>query len=285
MAIVPLALVPVALTLPLVAAFTLAVVRFLAADDRAVVMCTTLSHSDELPGRRNPGGCGLLPRRRVISSLREPAKAVLRTHFERGELGFERSEPCLEPCLKRLTRAEGTGADDDTRATAGHGWRSIEVLLIISASVGRRSIPRFWVATSALGRPIEHFTIISPGSFASAAVAGDAVPIGVEGVGVACGPGVVKEALQRLLGVRVVTEIIAVDEGGGAEAFLALTRDAVGIAIETERIGGVSREGCLGITLVAEVLAGGTLFLSRGIVPKHEGAGRSQPDRDCKRNQ
>jgi len=140
------------------------------------------------------------------------------------------------------------------------------------------------VATSALWRPIERFSIGSPVS-RPIAVAGDAVPVGVEGVGVARCSGVVIEALQRLLGVRVVTEIVAGDEGGGAEAFLGLTCHAVVIVIEAERIGGVSSEGRLGITLGAEVPAGETLFPPGGIVHTHEWASRSQTHRDCKRNQ
>jgi len=130
-----------------------------------------------------------------------------------------------------------------------------------------------------------HSAIISPVSFPITSVAGDAVPVGVEGVGVARCLGVVIEALQCRLGVRVVTEIGAGDEGAGAEAFLGLTRHAVVIDIETERIGRVSSEGRLGITLGAEVRAGETLFPPGGIVHKHEGARRSPTHRDCKRNQ
>jgi hypothetical protein len=83
----------------------------------------------------------------------------------------------------------------------------------------------------------------------------------------------------------VVTEIVAVDEGSGAEAFLGLTRDPVVIAIEAERIGRVSREGRLGVTLEAEVFAGGTSLLRGGTGHAHLGASRSQPDRDRKCNQ
>jgi hypothetical protein len=281
-----LTLVAVALALGLSAALSVAVFRLLGADDRPVVICTiVLSYGGGPLGRRNVDGARLPSSGCVVFRIREPAEAVLGTHFERGELGFQRSEPCLETGFKGLDCAKCTSVDDDMRTPAGHGWRPIQVLLVIAALVGRSSIQVFLVATSALGRPIERFSIISPVSCPIAAVTGDAVPVGVKGVRVTRCSGVVIEALQRLLGVRVVTEIVAVDEGGAAEAFLDLTRDAVVIAIEAERVGGVSSEGCLGITLVAEVLAGRTLFLSSGIVPKHVWASRSQTHRDRKRNQ
>src|SRR5215212_1373396 len=261
-----LLLVAVALALALLTVLSVAVIRLLDADNPGVGVCPcALGHDDGPLRRRTNDDDGLLPRRHVFSRLQEPAKAIRGTYFKRVKLGFQCGEPYLEPVFQGLAGATCPSADDDGWPPAGHGSGPILGLLditalvgrrSIAALVGRRSIPVFLVAPAALRRPIARCSIGTPVSRLNM-VTGDVVPVSVEGIGVTRCSGVVKETLQRPLGVRGVTEVVAADEGSSAEAVLALTGHAVVVVIEAERIRRVGREGRLGITLRAEVHAGG----------------------------
>src|SRR5215212_383330 len=260
-----LLLVAVALALALLTVLSVAVIRLLDADNPGVGVCPcALGHDDGPLRRRTNDDDGLLPRRHVFSRLQEPAKAIRGTYFKRVKLGFQCGEPYLVPVFQGLAGATCPSADDDWRP-AGDGIGPLLGLLHITALVGhrsiaalvrRRSIAVFLVAPAALRRPIARCSIGTPVSRLTI-VTGDAVPVSVEGVGVTRCSGVVKETLQRPLGVRGVTEVVAADEGSSAEAVLALTGHAVVVVIEAERIRRVGREGRLGITLRAEVHAGG----------------------------
>jgi hypothetical protein len=73
-------------------------------------------HGRLASGQHNAGTSSVSER--IVRGSFEPAEPILGTHFEGGELGLERGEPGVEV-------VERSGPDDDIRAAAGNGWRSV----------------------------------------------------------------------------------------------------------------------------------------------------------------